>query len=419
VTVNNGNVVVQEVTATSCTITGRITISGSGVSGATVTCTGNGSTTTTTDANGNYTFNDAANGTYTLCFSKTGYTFTPPCISVTVKNGNVTVQEVTATANHYTISGRVTLNGSGFAGVTVNCTSNDSPVTTDANGYYTFTNAANGSYTVSFSMTGYSFNPTSKQVIVNNGNIIVPDIVASSLSDPVTQLLNSLVHIPAGSFMMGSTDNEYGWAQYTTPVHQVTLQAFDIGAYEVTQAQYLAVMGTNPSYFKGTSYPNSENNPVEQVSWYDARAFCTDLSALTGRTFMLPSEAQWEYACRAGTTTLYSYGDSDALLGDYAWWASNSESQTHPVGTKLPNPWGLFDMHGNVQEWCLDSWHINYTGAPNDGNAWEPETGLARMARGGSWHIGYPGDFLSAARGNADYPDYWYYGLGFRVVEIP
>ena len=245
--------------------------------------------------------------------------------------------------------------------------------------------------------------------------------ITTPLSEPITDLLNSMVSIPAGTFMMGSTDNEYGWAQYTTPVHQVILQAFDIGAYEVTQAQYLAVMGTNPSYFKAPSYPGSENNPVEQVNWFDARAFCTALSALTGRTFTLPSEAQWEYACRAGTTTLYSYGDSDALLGNYAWNLSNSGNQTHPVGAKLPNNWGLYDMMGNVWEWFLDSWHWDYTGAPDDGSAWEPETGPHHMFRGGSWgtYVNVPGSFRSAYRGGEYDPGSRYNYVGFRVVEIP
>jgi formylglycine-generating enzyme required for sulfatase activity len=236
--------------------------------------------------------------------------------------------------------------------------------------------------------------------------------------DPVTSLLNSMVSIPAGSFMMGSTDNENDWAHYTTPVHTVTLQAFDIGAYEVTQAQYLAVMGTNPSWFQEKNgYPDTENNPVETVSWYDARAFCTALSALTGRTFTLPSEAQWEYACRAGTTTLYSFCDSDVLLGHYAWWFSNSGSQTHPVGTRLPNLWGLYDMHGNVWEWCLDSWHENYTGAPTDGSSWEPETSSQRLLRGGDWSDYYPWTFRSAFRG-CHSPAYGYYTYGFRVLAV-
>jgi eukaryotic-like serine/threonine-protein kinase len=236
--------------------------------------------------------------------------------------------------------------------------------------------------------------------------------------DPISDLLNSLVSIPGGSFQMGSTDDDYGQAQYTTPVHTVTLDGFDIGAYEVTQAQYLAVMGTNPSLFQEVNgYPGHENNPVEKVSWYDARAFCTALSALTGRTITLPSEAQWEYACSAGSTTLYSFGDSDALLDNYAWIAANSGDQTHPIGTKLPNKWDLYDMHGNVYEWCLDSWHNNYTGAPTDGSAWEPETGSGRVLRGGSWNS-VPRDCQSALR-HGYYPDTWYGIIGFRVVASP
>jgi formylglycine-generating enzyme required for sulfatase activity len=238
------------------------------------------------------------------------------------------------------------------------------------------------------------------------------------LPDPVTALLASLVTIPAGSFMMGSTDDENGWAQYTTPVHQVTLQSFDIGKYEVTQEQYQAVMGTNPSYFQGSSYPDSAGRPVEQVTYWEARQFCTALSALTGRTFTLPSEAQWEYACRAGTKTLYSFGNCDLLLGNYAWWYFNSGMQTHPVGTRLPNPWGLYDMHGNVLEWCLDSWHTNYVGAPTDGSAWEPDTGTDRILRGGTFIYYYPWPFRSAIR-DCNHPDYGSsYGIGFRVLAV-
>jgi formylglycine-generating enzyme required for sulfatase activity len=244
-----------------------------------------------------------------------------------------------------------------------------------------------------------------------------------SLPVPVSQILSSLVTIPAGSFIMGSIDNEYGTAHNTTPVHQVTLQSFDIGKYEVTQAQYEAVMGTNPSWYQESNgYQGSDNRPVEYVTWYWARQFCTALSAMTGRTFTLPSEAQWEYACRAGTTTLYSWGDSDSLIGDYEWWWYNSDGiggpyATHPVGTKLPNAWGLYDMHGNVLEWCLDSWHPNYTDAPVDGSAWEPDSGTARMLRGGGWNNGDVWCLRSATRFPSE-PDYRGGADGFRVVAV-
>jgi hypothetical protein len=232
--------------------------------------------------------------------------------------------------------------------------------------------------------------------------------------DPIiTSLLNSLVSIPAGTFQMGSTCNINNWAFNTTPVHTVTLSEFYIGATEVTQAQYQAVMGANPSYNLGAGH---ENCPVENVGWYNARQFCANLSAMTGRTFTLPSEAQWEYACRAGSTTLYSYGDSDALLGDYAWYSSNSGGTTHPVGTKLPNSWGLYDMHGNVWEWCLDSLHVGYTGAPTDGSAWEPDI-APHMCRGGCW-IHDQWSSLTANRILSD-PVGWDSLIGFRIVEIP
>jgi formylglycine-generating enzyme required for sulfatase activity len=185
-----------------------------------------------------------------------------------------------------------------------------------------------------------------------------------------------LVSIPSGSFNMGS--NDYGDEK---PIHSVKLSAFKIGKYPITQKQYQAVIGNNPSYFKG-----DENCPVERVSWHEAVAFCDKLSTLTGRTVNLPSEAQWEYACRAGSTTKYYFGDNSNQLRDYAWYSENAEGKTHPVGDKLPNNWELYDMHGNVWEWCEDVWHDNYNSAPNDGTAWlKGGEQSRRVLRGGSW----------------------------------
>jgi eukaryotic-like serine/threonine-protein kinase len=176
-------------------------------------------------------------------------------------------------------------------------------------------------------------------------------------------------------------------------------------------------MGVNPSYFKGTSYPGTENNPVEQVSWYEAREFCTKISALTGRTLTLPSEAQFEYACRAGTTTLYSFGEADADFVKYCWYVDNSGSQTHAVGTKLPNAWGLYDIHGNVWEWCIDSKHSNYIGAPSDGSAWEPETGPYRINRGGGWGNSSWRCRVADCAAPEDGGRYRYIGL--RIITVP
>lgn len=128
---------------------------------------------------------------------------------------------------------------------------------------------------------------------------------------------------------------------------------FAIGKYPVTQKQYQAVMGVNPSHFQG-----NPQNPVEQVTYNDAIAFCQELSQITGKNYHLPTVSEWEYACQAGTTTNYYFGDDANQLEDYAWYSGNSEGTTHPVGLKLPNAWGLYDIHGNVWEWCQEDFHL-------------------------------------------------------------
>jgi len=183
----------------------------------------------------------------------------------------------------------------------------------------------------------------------------------------------------------------------------------------VTQAQYQAVMGTNPSYFK-----NNPQNPVEKVSWNDAQAFCQKLSQITGKTYRLPTEAEWEYACRAGTTTRYYFGDDANQLGNYAWYGGNSQQTTHPVGQKKPNAWGLHDMSGNVWEWCEDDWHDNYIGAPKDGSAWpinnDNRSQSRKCLRGGSW-INLPNYCRSAFR-NGYFPVNGNGNDGFRVACV-
>jgi len=153
-----------------------------------------------------------------------------------------------------------------------------------------------------------------------------------------------------------------------------------MGVCEVTQEQYQAVVGGNPSNFKGPQ------NPVEAVSWDDAVAFCQAMSRKTGQTVRLPTEAQWEYACRAGSTTRFCFGDADSGLGAYAWYTENSGNQTHPVGQKKPNDFGLYDMHGNVWEWCADWYADSYANA-NSVDPQGPGSGSARVLRGGCWYI--------------------------------
>jgi formylglycine-generating enzyme required for sulfatase activity len=216
-----------------------------------------------------------------------------------------------------------------------------------------------------------------------------------------------MVSLPAGKFLMGSSESDD-----EKPPHQVKVNSFAIGKYPITQAQYEAVMGTNPSRFK-----NNPQNPVEKVSWNDAQAFCQKLSRITGKTYRLPTEAEWEYACRAGTTTRYYFGDNDNQLGNYAWYDGNSGGKTHPVGQKKPNGWGLYDMSGNVWEWCEDDWHDSYIGAPNDGSAWldnDNRSQSLKCPRGGSWYD-YPNDCRSACRGGLNRRVNGN-NLGFRVV---
>jgi formylglycine-generating enzyme required for sulfatase activity len=191
------------------------------------------------------------------------------------------------------------------------------------------------------------------------------------------------------------------------PVHRVKItKGFWMGKYEVTQEQWEAVMGTNLSRFKGAQ------NPVESVSWNEVVEFCRK----TGTR--LPTEAEWEYACRAGTTTKYSSGDSDSDLDGVAWYSGNSGNTTHPVGQKQPNAWGLYDMYGNVWEWCADwyagSYYQNSTGNDPTG----PPSGSVRVLRGGSW-FSDPGGCRSAGRVWI-YPGSRFSYIGFRVcLDFP
>ena len=188
-----------------------------------------------------------------------------------------------------------------------------------------------------------------------------------------------MILIPPGKFTRGEGANRL----------EVTIsKPFLMGVTEVTQEQYQAVMGTNPSWFKGAT------NPVDGVSWNDATEFCKKLSEKTRQTvrhtIRLPTDAEWEYACRAGTQTAFSFGDDPAELGDYAWWDGNSAKTTHPVGQKKPNAWGLYDIHGNVLEWCVDWFGEDPKGPVTDPSG--PATGTLRVQRGGS--VGNPDDLV-------------------------
>jgi formylglycine-generating enzyme required for sulfatase activity len=199
-------------------------------------------------------------------------------------------------------------------------------------------------------------------------------------------LLLEMLEIPAGEFMMGSPANEAARAIEEGPQHRVSVRRFFMGRFTVTQAQWQQIMGNNPSSFNG------HDRPVEQVSWNDAQEFCKKLSQQTGRKYRLPSEAEWEYACRAGTTTPFHFGPTITpelanYSGEYPYGSAPKgkyRGETTPVGIFPANGFGLHDMHGNVSEWCKDAWHDNYQGAPTDGSAWGTG-GDASLLRGGSW----------------------------------
>jgi eukaryotic-like serine/threonine-protein kinase len=216
-----------------------------------------------------------------------------------------------------------------------------------------------------------------------------------------------MVDISGGSFLMGSTSDEVGHESNEESLHSVTVSSFAIGKYEITQAQWRTVMGNNPSTFKG------DELPVGNVSWIDANEFCRKLSKMTGKKYRLPSEAEWEYAARGNTT-----GPYPDELGEIAWYSDNAEGTAHPVGQKRPNAFGLYDMHGNVREWCEDTRHsFGYYGAPADGSSWvdvEKNGFDFRIVRGGAWYSSAT-DCRSASRAS-DWSRKAQSGNGFRVV---
>jgi formylglycine-generating enzyme required for sulfatase activity len=237
-----------------------------------------------------------------------------------------------------------------------------------------------------------------------------------------------MILVPGGSFLMGSPDTELERQDRESPQHTVTVPTFFMGRYPLTQAQWKVIarlpqvkrkLKLDPSHFK------DNDRPVEQVSWFDAVEFCERLSRKTGRTYRLPSEAEWEYACRAGTTTPFHVGETITTDlanydGNYTYGQGTKgirRGETTAVGSFPPNAFGLCDMHGNVNEWCLDHWHENYEDVPLDGGAWLTKDEQApRVICGGSWFYG-PQACRSAYRSWLN-PDFTPYIIGFRVVCV-
>jgi formylglycine-generating enzyme required for sulfatase activity len=260
-------------------------------------------------------------------------------------------------------------------------------------------------------------NNTNQKSTSNNNNITNKES-RESFTEFVGEDINlEMIAIPAGSFMMGSNDG-----YENQKIHKVNLKGFHIGKYPITQTQYQAVMGENYSYFSNAEnaslYQEWGNHPVDSVTWLKAVEFCQKLSLQTGKNYKLPSEAQWEYACRAGSTGKWCFGNDEKQLKDYAWYQDNSEHQTHPVGQKKPNQWGLYDMHGNVWEWC-EHYDYEQTLISLLANILQnTESDTENLLRGGSWYT-YSLNCSSASRTYYDvYSDENVDGFGFRVVCV-
>jgi formylglycine-generating enzyme required for sulfatase activity len=222
-----------------------------------------------------------------------------------------------------------------------------------------------------------------------------------------------MVLIPAGEFMMGSPASEKDRCNDEGPVQKVSADAFYLSTTEVTQGEWEAVMGDNPSYFEG-----GPNLPVEDVSWNDAQEFIRKLNEKEGTNkYRLPTEAEWEYACRAGSEERYCFGDSERELGSHAWYWANAGNKTHPVAQKQANKWGLYDMHGNVWEWVSDWYDENYYQNGPSSNPRGPSSGEYRVLRGGSWY--YAASYLRCAYRYRDRPDIRCSYIGFRCARTP
>ena len=269
------------------------------------------------------------------------------------------------------------------------------------------------------------------------------EFVSPSVNVITNTLGAKMVLLPAGEFDMGSPDSDKDAFSSEKPQHRVRInKPFYLGAHEVSIGQFrqfvsdsgyktdaeqdgkggYGLEGTTwvqkPDYsWRKSGFQQTDEHPVVNVSWNDADAFCKWLSRKEGKAYSLPTEAQWEYACRAGSTTKYCYGDGEAELGDYAWFLENSGMSTHPVGSKKPNRWGLYDMHGNAWEWCADWYDDKYYGESLAGDPAGPSSGTSRVLRGGSW--GYSPFFNRSANRFWYTPANRYYSTGFRVSRTP
>ena len=250
-----------------------------------------------------------------------------------------------------------------------------------------------------------------EKITVEVNKVIRVNIKPSSEGDRIFGPLSGMefVRIPGGSFIMGAKPGETEVEYDEEPQHSVRVKQFYIMTTEITQGQWWEIMQTNPSMYVGWDLP------VDNVSWEMAELFLKRLNALhPGHDYRLPAEAEWEYACRAGTSTKFYTGEKDADLSNAGWHAGNSGGRTHDVRQKESNAWGLFDMHGNAYEWCIGKYHISYIGAPTDGRAWEGTEGVPHVLRGGSFQS--KAQHCRSAYRLKD-PDFQSHVIGLRLVR--
>lgn len=247
---------------------------------------------------------------------------------------------------------------------------------------------------------------TIDSIVTYNYDDVIEDEVGENRTFTVNGVSFTMVAVKGGTFTMGATSEQTGAKSDESPTHLVTLSDYYIGETEVTQELWQAVMGSNPSDFTGNL-----QRPVERVSWNDCQTFITKLNALTGETFSLPTEAEWEYAARGGNKAQgYLYSGSNTI-SDVAWYTSNSSNTTHPVKTKQPNELGIYDMSGNVWEWCSD-WDGSYSSSAQTDPV-GPSSGSNRVLRGGSWN--HSATCCRVAYRNANTPTFVYYSYGLRL----
>lgn len=386
-----------------------------------------GASVAVSDSAGHYRFTNLPNGTYTLTPQGQGLIFTPDSLTVNVNGQNVNSQNFLAQRSlpdgSLEISGQIIAQGNiNVEGIVIKAGA--LTAVSDNTGRYVFANLTNGTYLLKPQGQGLVFIPDSLVVNVNGQNVSAQNFLVYN-----PQPADTLITLPGGSFIMGSDNDNIE----ERPTHAVTVRMIAMGKYEVTQKQWREVMGNNPSEFIG------DDLPVEKVSWPDAIAYCNARSLSEGlqpayvingnsttcnfnaNGYRLPTEAEWEYACRAGTTTDYYSGNrsnnsgcySEPVLDAIGWYCNNSGGRTHPVGQKQPNAFGFFDMTGNVFEWCWD-WNGDYPAGPQN-NPTGPTSGSLRICRGGSWFF-VPQQSRSTFR-LAYLPSSKFSGVGFRVVR--